>query len=119
MRKLFFYFLCIVALNACVQTDCNKLKQKFSSYNEAISIIKSTNFTFTDNVNTSRSSWVRGASFYSCNKQLGYFIIKTDERNYIHKDLPISVWYNFKKTSSYGSYYNRYIKNRYQLYLTN
>lgn len=66
-----------------------------------------------------KNSWVRGASYHSCDKKFGYFIIKTDKRSYIYKDLPINIWNSFKKASSFGSYYDRNIKNRYQLYLTN
>lgn len=119
MRNFIFYILFCISLAACGQTDCNKLKANFSSYSEAVSKIKSTKFTLTDNVNTSSSSWVRGASYYSCDKKIGYFIIKTDKRNYIYKDLPINIWNGFKNASSFGSYYDRNIKNRYQLYLTN
>jgi hypothetical protein len=99
--------------------DCNSLQTNFSSYSEAINIIESTKFTLTDNVNTSHSSWIRGATFYSCDENFGYFVIKTDKNVYIHKDLPISIWNNFKNASSLGSYYNNNIKNRYQLNLTN
>lgn len=119
MRILILNFFCFIAIAACGQTDCNKLQANFTSYSEAISKIKNTKFTFTDNVNTSKSSWVKGASYYSCDKYFGYFIIKTDKRIYIYKDLPISVWNSFKNASSFGSYYDRNIKNRYQLYLTN
>lgn len=119
MRNFIFYLLCCISLTACGQTDCNKLQANFSSYSEAVSKIKSTKFTLTENVNTSSSSWVRGASYYSCDKKFGYFIIKTDKRNYIYKDLPINIWINFKNANSFGSYYDRNIKNRYQLYLTN
>jgi hypothetical protein len=91
MRNYIFYILIFISPSACGQTDCNKLKANFSSYNEAISKIKSTKFTLTDNVNTSNISWVRGASYYSCDKIFGYFIIKTDKRNYIYKDLPITI----------------------------
>ena len=132
MRKLILncLFFCLI-ITSCEQNklsnsivsnevnDCNSLQSNFSSYNEAINIIESIKFTLTDNVNTSNSSWIRGASFYSCDKNFGYFIIKTDKNKYIHKDLPTSVWNSFKKANSFGSYYNNNIKNRYQLNLTN
>jgi hypothetical protein len=99
--------------------DCNSLQSNFSSYNEAINIIESTKFTLTDYVNTTNSSWIREAYFYSCDKNFGYFVIKTNKNMYIHKDLPTSVWNGFKNANSFGSYYNNNIKNRYQLNLTN
>lgn len=119
MRILILFFLCFVAITACGQADCNNLQANFTSYSEAINKIKNTKFTYSDNVITSKSSWVRGASYYSCDRNFGYFIIKTDKESYIYKDLPISIWSSFKNANSFGSYYNRNIKNRYQLYLTN
>jgi hypothetical protein len=94
------------------------MKANFTSYSEAINTINITKFKITESVNTSRSSWVRGAFFYSCDKITGYFIIKTDNGSYIYKNLPISVWISFKNASSFGSYYDKNIRNRYKLYLT-
>lgn len=119
MRIIGFYIFCSISISTYGQSDCNKLQEKFSSYSEAIEKINRTKFAFIDKVNTSSSSWVRGASFYSCNKRLGYFIIKTDKGNYIYKDLPINIWNSFKNSSSFGRYYDINIRNRYQLYLTN
>ena len=108
----------ITSLRVYGQNDCNKLKTNFTSYSEAINTIKSTKFKIAEDVNTSRSSWVRGASFYSCDKISGYFIIKTDNGSYIYNNLPISVWISFKNASSFGSYYDKNIRYRYKLYLT-
>lgn len=131
MRILILNYLCFISIFSCEQNqfsnsivtyeenDCNSLQANFSSYSDAINIIESTKFTLTDNANTTYSSWIRGASFHSCDKSFGYFIVKTDKNIYIHKDLPTSVWNNFKNASSLGSYYNNNIKNRYQLNLTN
>lgn len=98
--------------------DCANLPKSFGSYDEAVRIIKETHFTFQDNVITASSSWIRGANYYSCDNQIGYFLLYTDKQDYIYKDLPIDVWNGFKTSSSFGSFYNQSIKNRYQLYLT-
>ncbi len=74
MRNFTFYLLFCVSVTVCGQKDCNKLKANSSSYSEAMSKIKCTKFTLTDNVNTSNSSWVRGASYYSCDKNLVTFL---------------------------------------------
>ena len=119
MRNFIFYILICIFLIACEKDDCNKLQTNFSSYDEALDKIKGTKFNLMEKVNTSTSSWVRGASFYSCDEKLGYFIIKTDKGNYIYKNLPLSVWNGFKNASSFGSYYDSNIKHKYHLYLTN
>ena len=109
-------FCLLITLYGC-NSNCEKLPSSFSSYSEAISKIHSTNFKLDESVNTSKSSWVKGAAYYSCDGSAGYFILKTDNKDYIHKDLPVSVWENFKNAKSYGSYYDNNIKHNYQFVL--
>ena len=99
------------------QTNCNNLPSYFSSYTDAVYRVKNAQFSYTDNVNTSRSSFVTSANYYSCDGKIGYLIIGLKYREYIHKDVPFSVWIAFKQASSFGQFYNRYIKGRYILYL--
>ena len=42
-------------------------------------------------------------------------IIEINDKNYIYQNLPIEVWQNFKNADSFGSYYVRNIKGKYQL----
>lgn len=115
MRNITLSFMLLVVFSNCTHIDCAHMEKQFSSYREAESQILKTSFDLTDRVNTSESSWVRGASYYSCDKRMGYFILKTDRGNYVHKNLPLRVWEGFKKAKSFGSYYDALIKNRYQL----
>ena len=100
-----------------VQDDCAQLPNNFSSYDQAIHLVRSSSFKISETVNTSRSSWVRGAEYYSCDGYTGYFIIETSNRIYIHANMPISVWRQFKNARSFGSFYDYDIKGRYRLYL--
>lgn len=102
---------------SCTGQPCEKLQENFTSYNEAKSKIEKAYFNFTDKVNTSKSSWVTNAKFYSCNNQDGYFILETSKKNYIFQGLPISIWKDFKSAESFGSYYNKFIRGKYRLIL--
>lgn len=99
------------------KSDCESMQTSFSTYEEAEKIIEQTTFTFHETINTPSSSWIRSASFYSCDQRIGYLIIFTDQRNYIHKNVPLYLWLNFKDASSYGSFYNQNFKNQYQFSL--
>jgi hypothetical protein len=110
--------LVILISSAQGQKNCASLKTKFKSYNEALIAIQNTKFLIEDEVNTSTSSWIRSASYYSCDGKVGYFILGTDKRDYIHANLPFAMWKAFKQANSFGSYYNTHIKNRYQLTLS-
>ena len=110
---LFFHLL----LNSCSGQDCKQMPNHFNSYNEAISFVKKATFKFKDFANTSESSWIRSASFFSCDGENGYFILRTDRQEYLHSGVPISVWRGFKTALSFGSFYDRNIKGRYRFNL--
>lgn len=77
--------------------------------------IREATFRIAEEQNTEESSWVRGAEFYSCDGSSGFFILRTDDREYIHVEVPVAVWHGFKDASSFGTYYNAKIKRRYRL----
>ncbi len=93
--------------------DCDDMQSNFTTYDEAKEVIEGTVFRIEETVNTSKSSWVRGASYYSCDGITGFFLILTDSQDYLHSDVPVNVWKGFKNAESFGSYYNKFIKNQY------
>jgi len=101
--------------NAPVGNSCADLPTSFTSYTEAMDRIRSASFRIAEEQNTDESSWVRGAEFYSCDGASGFFILRTDNQDYIHVDVPIAVWQGFKEASSFGSYYTANIRKRYRL----
>ena len=103
--------------SALVGNRCADLPATFSSYQNALDQIRSASFSISEEQNTHESSWVRGAEFYSCDGTTGFFILRTDDRDYIHIDVPVAVWQGFKEASSFGSYYSANIKRRYRLSL--
>ncbi len=96
-------------------SNCNELPAYFNNYKHALEKVKSASFKISDKINTYKSIWIRGASFYSCDSQTGFLIIETDKKEYIHQDVPINVWNNFKKAGSFGSYYSSNIKGKYKI----
>jgi KTSC domain len=116
--KYALFFILIAGSISCHSQDCNKLPDSFPSYSNAIQRIKSSTFQIKETANTSESSWITSAKYYSCDGQTGYFIYTTNRGyEYIHKGLPLYVWGGFKNASSKGSYYDVNIKGRYRLTL--
>lgn len=95
--------------------DCEKLPSLFSSYESALDKIHNANYRYSEEISIINSSWLKGASYFSCDGSLGFFIIKTDKQYYIHQNLHINIWNEFKNSSSYGRYYQKYIKNNYKM----
>lgn len=103
---------------SCHSQDCNKLPERFASYDQAISLVKRSTFKIKETASTSSSSWITSAKYYSCDGNAGYLIFTTNKgHEYIHNALPTYIWEEFKKAQSKGSYYNANLKNRYQLKL--
>lgn len=119
IRNLIAFVLIVVLFSSCNDKNCNQLPNSFNNYRQALKEVKSAKFEINDKINTSKSSWIRGASFYSCDLQTGYLIIKTDKKEYIHQDIPIEVWNNFKKADSFGRYYSRNIRGKYKIKIEN
>jgi len=64
------------------------------------------------------SGWIKRAEYYSCNGETGYLILHLDKgQNYLHQNLPLSVWKAFVNASSYGSFYTKRIRGNYQFRL--
>ena len=106
-------------LISCHSQKCDSLilSNNISTYKAAIEALKSTNFLIEENCNTHKSSWILRAEYYSCNGKQGYFLITTSRKTYIHYDLPLEVWNEFKNADSFGKFYNAKIKSKYQLHL--
>lgn len=117
MKKFFItqvFFLVLISL--AQGQSCKNLPDKFFSYREAIRAIQSSIFKLTDELPAGKSSWIKSANYYSCDGYYGYLVFKTvTGREYIHENIPIKVWNEFRNASSSGSYYDRNIKGNYRL----
>ena len=81
--KLFFTFILSQSLFfiSCSQkTSCDQLSNHFTTYDKAVVEIKSAHFKIEESVNTSKSSWIKNASYYSCDGQQGFFILETSKK---------------------------------------
>jgi hypothetical protein len=117
--KIFYTFLVLflISIKSYSQTNCNQLPTSFSSYNVALNLVNNAKFSFVDYLNTNNSVVMQGAKYFSCDNRTGFLIVGVNGQRYIYQGVPINVWNNFKKAGSYGSFYNTYIKNNYQLRL--
>ena len=61
-------------------------------------------------IDTSKSSFINGTWYDKENK---YLIIKLNSTFYHYCWISINIWNSFKKASSFGTYFNTYIKENY------
>lgn len=107
----------LVTISSCNSQSCNDLPTKFNSYQQANKELKSANFTIEESIDTSISTFIEGASYYSCDGETGFLLIEIKNTEYIHQNVPITLWRNFKQADSFGRFYDRNIKGRYLLNL--
>ena len=104
---------------SCHTQDCDEIPQKFTSYSEAIRVIKSNKFKIKDSTNVSNSFLMIRANYYSCDGRTGFFFYtRNTGSEYFHRGVPIEIWREFKKTSSKQSYYDNNIKDQYRSVIT-
>ena len=116
MKKALLLF-CYIFFS-CSGQDCKDLPENFESYVQAKALVKSANFSIKQNLNVSASSWLKSVTFYSCDSKVGFVIMVTDKgKNYVHKNVPVSVWKDWKKANSKGSFYSKNVRGRYTLKL--
>lgn len=115
--KILILSLILFNFNYVQGQDCHHLLKGIHSFNEAILRIeseKSINANL-EKVDTSKSSWIRGLTYYPCGDNAGFLIMNTDKKKYIHQNVPKWLWSEFKKAKSFGSFYNNYLRNKYQV----
>jgi hypothetical protein len=111
--KYLLLLLLTFSFSSCHSQSCDSLPSHYVSYQQALTTIRHASFKIHQTCNTSSSSWIRAAEYYSCDGQTGFFVFKTDKQWYIHAGVPLSVWEGFKKADSRGRYYNQNIKYKY------
>ena len=99
------------------QRNCNDLPGQFSTYSQALYEVRNAKFSYSDQMNTSKSSFITGASYFSCDGKSGYMIIRLNNKDYIHQGLPKHVWLSFKRAESLGSFYSKNIRYNYRFKL--
>ena len=114
-RTLHLLVVISVIFTSCNSQNCEGFPAYFTSYRQAVHELKSTDFIIEESLDSSRSTVIRNASFYSCDSKTGFLLVKIRRTEYIYQNVPISVWENFKVAESYGKFYNNYIKRRFEL----
>jgi len=94
--------------------SCTRMPEKFRSKNEALKFIETERLS-QEVADTSKSSWLRSASYYYNKSGSGYGVFQIRDRRYIHAKLPRKIWDEIKSAQSLGRYYNEHIKGRYEV----
>lgn len=121
-KSLLIAFILAISYNFSIaqkaifkNNSCDSIPKTFKNYKEATRTIESANFIYNDTADTSKSSWIWTARYYSCPGIVSFMIIETKSQDYIYQNVPLTLWQDFKKASSFGRFYNEHFKGRYGL----
>jgi hypothetical protein len=117
MRLICLAVLLCSVFSAWTQTPCGNLPSHFANKETAIQAVIHAEFPLNEQYNSAKTSWIRSASYFSCDLKTGYFIFSTVDKVFIHKGMPLALWNAFKTAPDPGKYYNRHIKNKFTLIL--
>lgn len=65
-KKILPIYFLLLPITGYSQNNCRDLPNSYHSYTEAINKVKNAKFRYVDNFNTSRSSFINSAQYYSC-----------------------------------------------------
>lgn len=112
--KKVFVILLIFLIHSCKSKDCNRIPNSFSSFEEAINVIKNSNFKLRDSIIINEGSYIRSVKFYSCDLKFGYFFYSREFHfDYFCNDVPIRVWNEFKKNDNKSDFIKNKIYGKY------
>ena len=87
---------------------------EFYDIEETIKIFSKTNFRYTEQFKTGKTSGVRAGKFYNCdNNSEGFLAIKIDGLFLIYKEIPSHIWKEFSGSNDLDAYYFEYIRGQY------
>lgn len=115
MKKLICLNFLFLILTSCTGKDCKDLPNSFLNYSQALIEVRKSDFAINETIDTSKSSWIEGLEFCSCDSKVGFLILKTRDQEYIHQNVPIDLWRKFKSSNSFGGFYNSEIKGNYRI----
>lgn len=113
-----FIVICANYSYAQPKQDCKNLPEQFISYNNATEQVLNAHFNISETVDTKKSTWIKGLSYFSCDGQNGFLIMSAGGKSYIHQNVPIAIWRSLSTAESFGNYYNRNIKHKFALRIT-
>jgi hypothetical protein len=82
----------------------------FVSYSQAIDYVTHNPRFSCDEVDTSRSPFIRRARFCTDHSDHGYAILDATKAEYVYEGVPNAIWQQFRDAGSFGRFYDQNIR---------
>lgn len=117
MKRLPF-FVALIFIGLFLNAQKSAVSTFFEQWNSETanaSSYEKTHFRSNESITPEIGSWMNSAHFYFFDDQSGHLIIKTNDKSFVHKNVPVAVWNSMKVAKSVGKYYNIYVKHKYKM----
>lgn len=104
---IFFFFTFAKAEEKC---NCKEFHNRSKSQNELVESLEKSNLDFNETFETTSVRGITGASYYYCDNDYGFLLIRLNDEELLYKEVPLKVWFEFKFANSIKSYYTDEIK---------
>ena len=103
-------FLIAIDLAASDRCSCHTKLDKTQSQRELMQFLENSELEFSSTINTNAVRGVLSASYFYCDQEHGYLVIKFHDDVLIYKDVPLKTWFEFKFADSSNLFYKENIK---------
>ena len=103
-------FLFLTKANAEKKCSCDDFNKRFESQSELVKILEKSDLEFAPTFETLSVRGVQSASYYYCDDDHGFLLVKLHDKELLYKEVPLSVWFEFIFANSLQSYYKDEIK---------
>jgi hypothetical protein len=99
-------------------SNCDSMVIDLPELEVALEIIGHTVFRFQQNVKINRETGFREASFFSCDNQDGYMVIKYHDSIFLYSSIPKSIWESMVSSGNPGVFYEQNIRGSFVTWLS-
>ena len=103
-------FLFFTDANAEKKCSCDDFNNRSKSKTELVNTLEKSDLEFAPTFETLSARGVQSASYYYCDDNHGFLLVKLHDKELLYKDVPLKVWFEFKFAHSLQSYYRDQIK---------
>jgi hypothetical protein len=107
---LFFVFSISTYSHANNSCACKDLQKSNPDQQQLIRTLEKTDFEFEADIVTNSVRGVVGARYFYCEDDKGFLIVQLDDKELLYKNVPLQIWFEFKFTGEYTSFYTEHIK---------
>ena len=103
-------FLISLDIAASDRHICHRIESDITNQHELIQYLEKADFKFTSQVETNAVRGVLSASYFSCDHDQGYLVVKLHDDELVYKGVPLKTWFEFKFADSSELFYKEEIK---------